>query len=198
LWIRSTLSINIFSHRTGQYNAAPAPKVYVDQDMNLFIDHYFEVIYSLPDFGCSDKMDFDYDKCYIKDAGEQMNTHTYGCILPFYGNIEYGNICNSGSENWKKIMTDFHPMTIAVDKCVTPCINDAISYGFPYLRESFQKSEIGYTTVYYKFRRMIAVKKMVYTYDLISMVAEIGGYSGLLLGVSLLDLSKIVHKYFIH
>jgi hypothetical protein len=38
-------------------------------------------------------------------------------------------------------------------------------------------------------------KSYQYTYGFISLVAEIGGYSGLMLGISVLDLTKVASKY---
>ena len=37
------------------------------------------------------------------------------------------------------------------------------------------------------------VKKMVYDYTVLSLIAEIGGYTGLLLGVSVLNLTSVVN-----
>ena len=41
------------------------------------------------------------------------------------------------------------------------------------------------------------VKKMVYDYTILSLLAEIGGYTGLLLGVSVLNLNNMVNKIII-
>ena len=38
------------------------------------------------------------------------------------------------------------------------------------------------------------VKKMVYDYTVLSLIAEIGGYTGLLLGVSVLNLTSLVNS----
>ena len=38
------------------------------------------------------------------------------------------------------------------------------------------------------------VKKMVYDYTVLSLIAEIGGYTGLLLGVSVLNLTSVVNS----
>ena len=43
----------------------------------------------------------------------------------------------------------------------------------------------------------IKVKKMVYDYTILSLLAEIGGYTGLLLGVSVLNLNNMVNKIII-
>ncbi len=71
-----------------------------------------------------------------------------------------------------------------------------ISFGFPFTRDQFLESETNMAWVFFKLSHSVQEKTMVYNYDLMSMIAEIGGYSGLLLGISVLDLSKLALKYF--
>ena len=42
------------------------------------------------------------------------------------------------------------------------------------------------------FKSNVKVRTAVYSYELLSMVAEVGGYTGLLLGVSFFELTKII------
>ena len=50
----------------------------------------------------------------------------------------------------------------------------------------------GYMKLYIK--STIKVKKTVLDYTFLSMVAEIGGYTGLLLGISVVNLTKLFEK----
>ena len=49
-----------------------------------------------------------------------------------------------------------------------------------------------YTKLYIK--STTKVREMVLDYSFLSMVAEIGGYTGLLLGVSVVNMTKILEK----
>ena len=72
--------------------------------------------------------------------------------------------------------------------CSRACTYLQISYGQPF----FYKSENGSTpliTLY--FETSVEVRKSHLEYDVTSLFAEIGGYTGLLLGVSLLDFAKM-------
>ena len=49
----------------------------------------------------------------------------------------------------------------------------------------------------YEFRRKIVVESSQLNYTQLSLLAELGGYMGLLLGVSLLDISSIFNTIFL-
>ena len=49
----------------------------------------------------------------------------------------------------------------------------------------------------YEFRRKIVVESSRLNYTQLSLLAELGGYMGLLLGVSLLDISSIFNTIFL-
>mgnify|MGYP002043244548 FL=1 len=46
------------------------------------------------------------------------------------------------------------------------------------------------------FKSQINVRKNVVSYDEVNLLAEIGGYIGLLLGFSLLDIAKLFRSLF--
>ena len=49
----------------------------------------------------------------------------------------------------------------------------------------------------YEFRRKIVVESSQLNYTQLTLLAELGGYMGLLLGVSLLDISSIFNTIFL-
>ena len=49
----------------------------------------------------------------------------------------------------------------------------------------------------YEFRRKIVVESSQLNYTQLTLLAELGGYMGLLLGVSLLDISSIFNSLFL-
>ena len=46
--------------------------------------------------------------------------------------------------------------------------------------------------IYMKSR--VKVKKTVYDYELLSLLAEMGGYSGILLGISIVNLTSLISR----
>ena len=63
----------------------------------------------------------------------------------------------------------------------------SITFGFPIY--DVYNSKQGRVKIY--FKSQVNVRKNVVSYDEVNLLAEIGGYIGLLLGFSLLDLAKL-------
>lgn len=73
-------------------------------------------------------------------------------------------------------------------KCLKACTNLDIIYAYPFIYEAKTISD-NYITLY--FKTSVVVRKSHLEYDLTSLFEEIGGYTGLLLGVSIADFTKI-------
>ena len=67
-----------------------------------------------------------------------------------------------------------------------------IIFGIPIIEKDNPKK----STMKMYFKKMIQVRRSYLAYSIISMFAEIGGYLGLLLGYSLLDLTNILDTIF--
>ena len=123
---------------------------------------------------------------------------TFGCVLTEYYNLEYP-ICST--KIWKMIYANLTTLTkSAFEDCGKSCIDSVILFGFPGER----KIDIGIkqdrirqnkTYVHFKIFPTAQIQKSIYSYDFVSMIAEIGGYTGLLLGISVLDISRILNNY---
>ena len=123
---------------------------------------------------------------------------TFGCVLTEYYNLEYP-ICST--KIWKMIYANLTTLTkSAFEDCGKSCVDSVILFGFP----SERKIDIGIkqdrirqnkTYVHFKIFPTAQIQKSIYSYDFVSMIAEIGGYTGLLLGISVLDISKIFNNY---
>ena len=123
---------------------------------------------------------------------------TFGCVLTEYYNLEYP-ICST--KIWKMVKANLTTLTkSAFEDCGKSCVDSVILFGFP----SERKIDIGIkqdrirqnkTYVHFKIFPTAQIQKSIYSYDFVSMIAEIGGYTGLLLGISVLDISKIFNNY---
>ena len=123
---------------------------------------------------------------------------TFGCVLTAYYNLEYP-ICST--KIWKMVYANLTTLTkSAFEDCGKSCVDSVILFGFP----SERKIDIGIkqdrirqnkTYVHFKIFPTAQIQKSIYSYDFVSMIAEIGGYTGLLLGISVLDISRILNNY---
>ena len=66
-------------------------------------------------------------------------------------------------------------------------------FGFPIVNKHKSETEV-YVKIYVKSN--VKVKSVILYYDMTSLVADVGGYIGMLLGVSLVDLTIICNSAF--
>ena len=76
----------------------------------------------------------------------------------------------------------------AVGSCGIPCSIMDINFGYPIIDTT--NIDEAYVKLY--FRMAVNIHKNILAYSTLSFLAEVGGYIGLLLGFSLLDLSKVI------
>ena len=111
----------------------------------------------------------------------------FACTTPFGTNKE--KICQD-HENGFKVM-DMYRETIQkyVDNCYSPCsflTTKAIK------TTEHPKKWYGYNGhVYIKLKKNIQVFEAQYLYSILSMIAEVGGYVGLFLGISVNQVSTM-------
>lgn len=76
--------------------------------------------------------------------------------------------------------------------CQKPCHTIEILTGLPFNGDSIVNEETGQLTIYLKSTTKLS--KMVLDYPWVTMLAEIGGYTGLILGISLVNITKVIAK----
>ena len=90
------------------------------------------------------------------------------------------------SDFWK-----FQKNTVFKEYCQTPCAGMSIT--FPPLNYDTGSADEAF--VQFILNDVIKVQTSFWSYSIISLLAEVGGYVGLLLGISLLDITKIVNHF---
>ena len=104
--------------------------------------------------------------------------------------------CNIGNFNpEQQIQFNYLLKNLTVSswsKCGTPCTTMGITLGYPIY--DISKHQEAYLKFY--FKSTINVRRSLVAYSGTSLMAEVGGYIGLLLGFSLLDLTKLVKNIF--
>ena len=78
----------------------------------------------------------------------------------------------------------------AIASCGIPCSIMDINFGYPIIDTT--NIEEAYVKLYFKMA--VNIHRNILAYSTLSFLAEVGGYIGLLLGLSLLDLSKVLQN----
>ena len=116
----------------------------------------------------------------------------HGCVFPHLTNNPNKSQCIveiSHRVTFKSVSIKyFH------DFCPMPCEKMKVSFaGHDSIDHNGNENE-AYVKFYIKDQ--IQVKKSHLSYSEVSLLAEVGGYVGLLLGVSLMDIASLFHKFF--
>lgn len=115
----------------------------------------------------------------------------FGCTSPFYTKL-LNQTCNVGQYNdtgigyIRKKYYDY--ISEAMATCGMPCSNMGIIFGYPVLDQTVPNE--AYVKLYFKSH--VNVRRNILAYSATNLWAEVGGYIGLLLGFSLLDLTKLI------
>lgn len=120
---------------------------------------------------------------------KKMNSEM-GCTVPYLPDNDYP-ICNSdlltkGYKLYDSLISGSQRLL-----CQKPCSFMTVFVGFPFSEP--RTDDLAQTVL--NLKSTTRVKKTVLNYESLSMLAEIGGYSGLLLGVSLVNINRIVHFF---
>ena len=126
----------------------------------------------------------------------------FGCTVPFHPPIQLESqrqdvdICENATngkgayENWKDSKTG---SLVSPDE--TPCAWFDIFLGLPFIDDDGNNPNEAYIRLYIKSK--IKVKSIVIYYDSTTLAAEIGGYVGMFLGVSFVDIAILVNSAFL-
>ena len=151
---------------------------------------YINTLRDLPGHRCNPLMNYNYDNTFYAKIAEQ-NFEDLNCSVPFHPVITSsfsGNeikICNKSDlgkkaiGNWAASFYSSHETPL--DK---PCAEMEIFLGFPLVNNDQAKHE-AYIKIYIKSH--VKVKSVILYYDITSLIADVGGYVGMLLGVSVVD-----------
>ena len=163
----------------------------------IFFDITYDVsintLAKLEDHVCSSKMSRNFDRELYRLIAHE-NERKFDSSVPFhppsYSDVteKVIEICNT-SETGKQAFEKFHKVQLEVLQNPTfkPCTSMGIFMGNPVIDSLTRLKNDSYTKVY--FQSHVKVKSMIMYYDFTALVADIGGYIGMFLGVSLMDLT---------
>ena len=156
--------------------------------MELGKDYHLNVhyeVHELLDHGgafCNNDKSYQMDACNYMGV-EKKSLETVGCTTPFGPNktkiCTDANKGKNSSEIYWKFMFDFSKYNY--EECYYPCSYFVASTKQD-TRKTYDKSPG--SGIHLSFERLIQETKSYYTYSELSLIAEIGGYVGLFLGIS--------------
>ena len=147
---------------------------------------------------CNPDMNFKFDELWYQKTARE-NEKKFGCSIPWhpiiYSELTKKNIqiCNNSSTGLKalKRSRQFRDSLISAESI--PCSNFEISLGLPKIDDEDNDMNEAYVRLYPKSQ--IKMKTTVLYYDFTTLAAEIGGYAGICLGVSLVDIVRTINAY---
>ena len=188
--LKHNLNSNVFIHTPGMFiKGNEQANTYVEKGKRYQIDIRYE-IRELIDYGgdpCNTDKNYQLDVCYAKET-EKRSLTTVGCITPYGSNKT--NICTDVNNG--KVALDIYRNfsfsdSMNYEECYYPCSYLIVSSKNPAIYSS--NSSLGKVTLY--FPQLIQETKTQYTYSWLSLIAEIGGYVGLFLGISINQITNL-------
>ncbi|TRY78295.1 hypothetical protein TCAL_06894 [Tigriopus californicus] len=189
------LGIDAYIHHPGQtlhrdshtvVRALTNMRAYVD------VSHSLTELESVNGEKCETLMNYGFDECVIKGIrtiiGDELN-----CLVPFVpGNTNETVMCRTDQEfdQATQIFEDHVHGSKQARLCREPCTYLSISIGHVISQVETVPGRTGSGYLKLFFKRNISVSQTRLSYSFMSMVAEIGGYVGFFMGVSVLQLSK--------
>ena len=119
-----------------------------------------------------------------------MDAHymtNFGCVIPFQSNRPKAIHCPITNSMLKPYF-EFLKNQAFKSYCQLPCASMEVT--FPAMTDGFTSPDEAYTRLY--LLTVVKEQTTYWSYSIISLLAEVGGYLGLLLGMSLLDITKVI------
>ena len=178
-------------------------KVFVDIDYELVVNTLGgKNVLSSEQITCNNNMGKAFDDAFYETANLELE-EKYGCTIPFLPQVrsldseEILRICESDEVGQLAFKT-YEDIETEMLRNV-PCTRMDVSLGMPHVSHDAARTNgsvpyKGYGTdetafVLFYFKPTIKVKRTILEYDYYTLVAEIGGYVGLFIGVSLAESS---------
>ena len=157
-------------------------------------DFNYEVSLNTLEHECNPKMNSDYDRWFYNSIAHR-NERIYNCSVPFHPPVESPitgkiiEVCKD-KEIGERALTDYNNNNAAGSKTTEtkPCAGMDVFLG-PAEGSIQNKKENAYIKIYVKSD--VKIKSIILHYDSSTLFAELGGYLGMLLGVSLLDCTRL-------
>ena len=180
--IAFSTNASIYLHQKGDFKRhEDKPIQFKEKQSNMEIDLDYEVIQKQNTENCIHDVSYIKEDCIWNELYEESMT-AYGCITP-YGPTNQ-SICEGTEKTEKTKELYFEYFFNSNHTCKDPCKMTLIHYYNVQKHEKVFNSKI----IKINFPKHVKVFTTFSTNTLISLIAEIGGYVGLFLGFSIMDI----------
>ena len=187
--IKSKFNLYVYLHHPGQFmDSDKKTKVLAKRGKMHFLDVSYSIIENT-EGNCDSDLTTKFDDCvHEKLAILLMNQSN--CVVPFLPPQPHLPICTILDSNPIKTY-EFYSSGGPKNLCQSPCSSMVAHFGMLFDDGMYSKS-----TTYLKLhvKSYKDVKEIVKDYTFLSLLAEIGGYTGLLLGVSVSHITTLCEK----
>ena len=151
------------------------------------------------DIPCNATMNTNYDQCVYQNLRKIIFSE-YNCTIPFLPDIrssrsdaQYEKVCNDPRKRMDAYERyDLLKRNNENKLCENPCSSIRTYFGLFFKDPTYEEKDRAYLKIY--LQSMTTIMLTVMDYDGVAMVADIGGYTGLLLGMSAIHLSRFLFK----
>ena len=150
--------------------------------------------------GCDPNMNLNFDETLYSVANSKLE-QKFGCTVPFLPPLisnktdRLTKICGDAKSGTDALeLYDYFKSGGLSQISKQPCATMDIFLGLPFT-SPHSSDEEAYFKIYLK--TAVKVKKTVLDYDYLTMIGEFGGYTGLLLGISAVDILIRFNRLFI-
>ena len=145
-------------------------------------------------------MNYNYDDVFYKIVSEK-NEEKFGCSTPWQPPMKSRRtgkeikICNDSASGKGATATFNSQFNSGLGPENEPCSVFNVAFGLPFIDNKDNPDNEAYIRLYLKTK--IKVKSVVLYYDFTTLIAELGGYIGMFLGVSLVDVTLLFNGLFL-
>ena len=197
------MRLYIYVHTPGQFHEADASaktltsfgiKNYIDMTYSVNIDR----LGSESETPCQTDHNFDFDDClYEKAERELLKAH--GCTVPFLPPNTSIPICVGQNKTFNQELKRIYTIVVSNqqrDYCGYPCLQMPVVFGTLFddddRRDDPKWGNRSYIQMYLK--SVVRSREAVWDFPAITMLAEYAGYSGILFGISVVDLTAFMER----
>ena len=185
--------VDLYFHTPGMFETGIEivkiqPGMYYRKEMEIDYE-----VFKMLDYqgeSCINYNGYNRDLCEHENL-EKRSIDVHGCTTPFEPNKN--QICRDPQIGMKVL--EMYRENFQMNKnytCKQPCTY--ISTRFTVTKEKYQMSNTAYLSL--NFKKIIKVSESQYIYSTLSLIAEVGGYVGLFLGVSVNQMTLLIDKLF--
>ena len=192
IYIEGIDEIDVKFHAPGNHYDPDYKYMHVQPEMSNDVDLNNEIFHVLDYDGheCGNYLDNrTRDACLI-DFMTSKSMEVLGCTTPYL--TDKSKVCTDQEKALKAndLYKDLKKLAYkdAIPECPKPCKNLMIDFG----RSSITKIEEPIAGLIIRLRKYIKVSTVSYTYKGLELFAEVGGYLGLFLGISLSQLPGLI------